>query len=416
MSFFRLLSLVLCLALLSVFAPAETSAALKSDATAKQKVQAENRKASVDEKLSELEKKLSAREAENEAAENDLKKADQSISEANRRLRTLKTERSTVEQRLSELRQDGRSVERDLREARSRYEQIMRAQYVHAQRHSWQSLIEGGNPNELARTAAELRYLSLAQQEAAKALTQKQTQIDTVEKETRARRAELSRIAREEEENHAKLLDEKRDRQAAVKKLAREIATQQAAIEKLKKDQTRLENLVASIDKRLERERAAEEAAARAEAAKRAAAAQKNQKPIAPLPSGSFAQSKGRLIRPVLGRVAAGFGSRRTGSAVWQGILFSAPEGAEVSACAAGRVVFSDWLRGYGNLLIIDHGGTYMSVYANNESVLKNVGDKVTAGETISTVGTSGASDEPGLYFEIRYKGKPINPQPWLAK
>ena len=269
MSFFRLLSLVLCLALLSVFAPAETSAALKSDATAKQKVQAENRKASVDEKLSELEKKLSAREAENEAAENDLKKADQSISEANRRLRTLKTERSTVEQRLSELRQDGRSVERDLREARSRYEQIMRAQYVHAQRHSWQSLIEGGNPNELARTAAELRYLSLAQQEAAKALTQKQTQIDTVEKETRARRAELSRIAREEEENHAKLLDEKRDRQAAVKKLAREIATQQAAIEKLKKDQTRLENLVASIDKRLERERAAEEAAARAEEAKR---------------------------------------------------------------------------------------------------------------------------------------------------
>ena len=277
MSFFRLLSLVLCLALLSVFAPAETSAALKSDATAKQKVQAENRKASVDEK------KLSAREAENEAAENDLKKADQSISEANRRLRTLKTERSTVEQRLSELRQDGRSVERDLREARSRYEQIMRAQYVHAQRHSWQALIEGGNPNELARTAAELRYLSLAQQEAAKALTQKQTQIDTVEKETRARRAELSRIAREEEENHAKLLDEKRDRQAAVKKLAREIATQQAAIEKLKKDQTRLENLVASIDKRLERERAAEEATARAEEAKRAAAAQKNQKPIAPL-------------------------------------------------------------------------------------------------------------------------------------
>ena len=150
--------------------------------------------------------------------------------------------------------------------------------------------------------------------------------------------------------------------------------------------------------------------------AKRAAAAQKNQKPIAPLPSGSFAQSKGRLIRPVSGRVAAGFGSRRTGSAVWQGILFSAPEGAEVSACAAGRIVFSDWLRGYGNLLIIDHGGTYMSVYANNESVLKNVGDKVTAGETISTVGTSGASDEPGLYFEIRYKGKPINPQPWLAK
>ena len=137
---------------------------------------------------------------------------------------------------------------------------------------------------------------------------------------------------------------------------------------------------------------------------------------MAPLPAGSFAKSKGRLVRPVAGKVAASFGSRRTGTATWQGMLFRAPEGAEVSACASGRVVFSDWLRGYGNLLIVDHGGTYMSVYANNESVLKNVGDKVAAGETIATVGSSGASDEPGLYFEIRYKGKPINPQPWLSK
>ena len=117
MSFFRLLSLVLCLALLSVFAPAETSAALKSDATAKQKVQAENRKASVDEKLSELEKKLSAREAENEAAENDLKKADQSISEANRRLRTLKT--GTQYCRAAALRTQTRRSQRGARPPRS---------------------------------------------------------------------------------------------------------------------------------------------------------------------------------------------------------------------------------------------------------------------------------------------------------
>ena len=135
-----------------------------------------------------------------------------------------------------------------------------------------------------------------------------------------------------------------------------------------------------------------------------------------PLASGNFAQLKGRLTKPVTGRIAATFGSRRTGSALWQGLLFRAPEGAEVSACASGRVVFSDWQRGYGNLIIIDHGNTYMSVYANNESILRNVGDRVKAGETVATVGTSGASDEPGLYFEIRYKGKPINPQPWLAK
>lgn len=411
-----------CLAALAASLPGPGFAALKSDATARQKAQAENRKASVEEQLSALEKKLSAREAESDAAVSSLKKADQAISEANRRLRTLKSEREKVESRLSDLQKDGRSVERDLRASEDRYAQIVRAQYIHAQRHAWQSLIEGGNPNDLARTAAELRYLSLAQERAAGALSQKQAKIAAVARETQARRSELSRISREEEENHGKLLAEKKDRQAAVSKLSREIASQQAAIEKLRKDQARLESLVESIDKRLAQERAAEEAAEKAraaEAAKRAASAKKNTaqaKPVAPLPSGNFAQSKGRLIRPVKGTVAASFGSRRTGSAVWQGMLFRAPEGAEVSACAAGRVVFSDWLRGYGNLLIVDHGGTYMSVYANNESVLKNVGDRVSAGETIATVGSSGASDQPGLYFEIRYKGKPINPQPWLRK
>ena len=360
-----------------------------------------------------MQKRLSEREAASETANDELKKADQAISDANRRLRSLRGEREKVEARLAELRSDSRTVGRDLSGAEKLLEDIVRAQYIHSQRHSWQSLIEGGNPNELSRTAAELRYLSIAQVRAADALEKEQSRIETVSEETRARRTELQRIAREEESNRRELLSEKRDRQEAVKKLKRDIETQQAAIDKLKKDQTRLENLVADIDKRLERERAAEEAARQREAARQAKA---SAKPVEPLASGNFAQLKGRLTKPVSGRIAASFGSRRTGSALWQGLLFRAPEGAEVSACASGRVVFSDWLRGYGNLIIIDHGNTYMSVYANNESILKNVGDRVKAGETVATVGTSGASDEPGLYFEIRYKGKPINPQPWLAK
>ncbi|MDO5530736.1 murein hydrolase activator EnvC [Sutterella sp.] len=401
------------LALTLASAPAPAPAAPSgSDATARQKERAESQKASVEKRLSDMQKQLSAREAESEAANSALKKADQAISEANKKLRTLKSEREKVEERLKELRGDSREVGRSLSGAEALLSQIVRAQYLHAQRHTWQSLIEGGNPNELARTSAALGYLSVAQVRAADALEAEQNRIDTVSQETRARRAELSKIAAEEEKNRRELLSEKRDRQEAVKKLSRDIATQQAAIEKLQKDQARLENLVSEIDSRLEKERAAEEAERRREAERRKADA----KPVAPLPAGNFAQLRGRLVRPVKGTVAARYGTRRTGSALWQGILFRAPEGADVSACAAGRVVFSDWLRGYGNLLIIDHGGTYMSVYANNESVLKNVGDRVRAGETVATVGSSGASDEPGLYFEIRYKGKPVNPQPWLSK
>ena len=398
------LSLLLAASAWLVLCAEAAPAASGSAATAKQKERAENQKASVEKQLSDMQKRLSEREAASETANDELKKADQAISDANRRLRSLRGEREKVEARLAELSSDSRTVGRDLSGAEKLLEDIVRAQYIHSQRHSWQSLIEGGNPNELSRTAAELRYLSIAQVRAADALEKEQSRIETVSEETRARRTELQRIAREEESNRRELLSEKRDRQEAVKKLRRDIETQQAAIDKLKKDQTRLENLVADIDKRLERERAAEEAARQREAARQAKA---SAKPVEPLASGNFAQLKGRLTKPVTGR---------TGSALWQGLLFRAPEGAEVSACASGRVVFSDWLRGYGNLIIIDHGNTYMSVYANNESILRNVGDLVKAGETVATVGTSGASDEPGLYFEIRYKGKPINPQPWLAK
>jgi septal ring factor EnvC (AmiA/AmiB activator) len=95
-------------------------------------------------------------------------------------------------------------------------------------------------------------------------------------------------------------------------------------------------------------------------------------------------------------------------------VFFRAPEGDEVHAVAAGRVVFADWLRGYGNLLILDHGDDYLSVYANNESVLKRVGDAVHAGDAVATVGASGGNESSGLYFELRHQGRAFDPAPWL--
>lgn len=419
-------TLTLCALLVAIFSVAVTPspAFAASESTARQKTQAENQRASVEKRLSDMQKRLSEREAENEAATEALKKADQAISDANRKLRTLRTERSKVEKRLSELRADNRTVGRDLKSSEETLEQITRARFIHAQRNAWQHIIDGGNPNDLARTAAELRYLALTQARTAEALEAERSRIRSVSQEVQARRTELSRIAAEEEVNRSRLVKEKQERQSAVKRLSRDIANQQAAIEKLRKDQARLENLVAQIDARLAKERAAEEVARKQEIARREAAAKKRNSSAqsntatvtAPSSSTGFARLRGRLTRPVSGKIAATFGSNRSGTASWQGILFRVAEGADVAACAAGRVVFSDWLRGYGNLIIVDHGDTYMSVYANNESLLKNTGDRVKAGETIATAGASGATDEPGLYFELRYKGKPINPQPWLGK
>ena len=123
---------------------------------------------------------------------------------------------------------------------------------------------------------------------------------------------------------------------------------------------------------------------------------------------GVFGKLKGRLPAPVRGA------PRPAASPSPKGVFFRAPEGDEVHAVAAGRVVFADWLRGYGNLLILDHGDDYLSIYANNEAVLRRVGDAVHAGDVVATVGASGGNEASGLYFELRHRGRAFDPGPWL--
>jgi septal ring factor EnvC (AmiA/AmiB activator) len=119
---------------------------------------------------------------------------------------------------------------------------------------------------------------------------------------------------------------------------------------------------------------------------------------------------------PVKGEVQGKFGAQRPDGGLWRGIVLRAPEGTPVHAVAAGRVVYANWLAGFGNIMIVDHGAKYLSVYAYNQSLLKQVGDMVQAGDTIAAVGATGGQVEPGLYFEIRHQGTPVNPLLWLSR
>lgn len=131
-----------------------------------------------------------------------------------------------------------------------------------------------------------------------------------------------------------------------------------------------------------------------------------------PAPSGL---RKG-LSFPVRGEVQGRFGMERPEGGTWRGIVLRASEGARVAAVAPGRVVYAGWLAGFGNLMIIDHGEKFLTVYAYNQGLLKQVGDRVATGDAIATVGATGGQVEPGLYFEIRHEGKPVNPLLWLGK
>ena len=130
-----------------------------------------------------------------------------------------------------------------------------------------------------------------------------------------------------------------------------------------------------------------------------------------------FEQLKGKLALPVKGVVSNKFGTPRPESSVlWKGLFLRAISHQSVKAVAAGRVVFADWLRGFGNLLILDHGKGYMSLYGNNEALYKQVGDVLRGGDTIATVGNSGGNEESGLYFELRHEGQPMDPMKWISK
>lgn len=131
-------------------------------------------------------------------------------------------------------------------------------------------------------------------------------------------------------------------------------------------------------------------------------------------PAGAFAALKGQLRSPVSGKIANKFGSKRGDGPSWKGVFIRTGEGADVHAVAGGRVVFADWLRGFGNLIIVDHGGQYMSIYGNNQSLLKRAGDIVKPGDAIASAGNSGGNEESGLYFELRHQGAAFDPAGWV--
>lgn len=146
----------------------------------------------------------------------------------------------------------------------------------------------------------------------------------------------------------------------------------------------------------------------------RSASAQQTSRAAPPVGGGSGL--KHGLTMPVRGQVQGRFGVDRPDGGVWRGVVLRAPEGTPVKVVAPGTVVYAEWLRGFGNLIIVDHGQQYLTVYAYNQSLLKRVGDSVTGGDTIATVGATGGQVESGLYFEIRHRGAPVDPAQWLAQ
>ncbi|MPZ43474.1 MAG: peptidoglycan DD-metalloendopeptidase family protein [Betaproteobacteria bacterium] len=254
----------------------------------------------------------------------------------------------------------------------------------------------------MARDRVYLDYLARARKAVLDRLVARADRLRELTEETTQRRQELAVIEDQEAAQRARLETERANRKQVLAKLSSKIERQRREAGSLERDERRLAKLVQDLAKML----AARKPAPRSAPSTRSAE---------PRTGAPFEQLKGRLHAPVRGQVTERFGTPRADSGLsWRGLFIEAPAGREVKAVAAGRVVFADWLRGFGNLLIVDHGDGFMSLYGNNEALMSQVGEPVRGGETVATVGSTGGNTASGLYFELRYQGKPFDPLGWL--
>ncbi|HYJ19385.1 MAG TPA: peptidoglycan DD-metalloendopeptidase family protein [Burkholderiales bacterium] len=360
------------------------------------------------ERIEAVQKRLTESEESRASAADALKSSEHAISETNRKLYHLSGQRRAANNSLSRLQAQSREIEANIAQEQRALGQLLYRQYLSGQSEAIKLVLNREDPNEIARQLHYLGYVSRARGELIASLRENLAQLDKLTGETRRKSTELRALQDEESQQKQKLEKEKAERQRVYAEVSSDIEKSRQQLSTLKKDEERLTALM---------ERLAKEAAARANAKKKPGKRLTNKAlPDAETGAGEFRQLKGRLRLPVIGELTNRFGSQRQDSGLsWKGLFISAKTGREVKAIASGKIVYADWLRGFGNLLILDHGDGYMSLYGNNESLLKQAGEDAKAGDTIASVGASGGNPESGLYFELRYQGKPFDPLPWVT-
>ncbi len=395
--------------------------------------------------ITELKKALSQLQEEKSGVQKDLRSTETQMGKLEKQVEALQQELKKSESELQRLGDE----KKKLQSARVEQQRLIaiqaRAAYQSGRQEYLKLLLNQQNPEKFARTLTYYNYLSQARLEQLRNFNETLRQLAEVEKDIDLQQAQLLVQKSSLEDQKAQLDTVRQERQVALAKLNVDYKARDQKLQARQQDQADLTKVLKTIEETLARQaREAEEARQKAllaqqEAEKRQreqealaksrskddndeAPRRPNKAPGALVSSagqsygGPFEQAKGKLPWPVDGRLLARFGETRGDDerTKWDGVMISAAAGSQVHAVHGGRVVFADWLRGAGLLVILDHGNGYLSLYGHNQSLLKEAGDIVKAGEAISTVGNSGGGqDTPALYFAIRQQGRPSDPAQW---
>jgi murein hydrolase activator len=357
-------------------------------------------------RIDELQRQLTESEESKSEAADALRETERAISDANRRLFELAAQQRELKGALARLEtQKARTLD-GVEAQQALLAKLLYHQYLSGQPEPLRLLLNRQDPNEISREVHYLGYISRARAELIAALRGDLSDLDRLAVETQVKAQELARLQVDEAAQKQQIERERRAHAAVLKKVSDQIGRQRKQIVRLKRNEERLAKLVERLARELARPPARERRSRNEQLPEPAAAG-----------TGTFAELKGRLKLPVIGELANRYGSPRADSGLsWKGLFIAAHQGQEVRAVASGRVVFADWLRGFGNLMILDHGGGYLSLYGNNESLYRQVGDVVKMGDPVAAVGATGGNPETGLYFELRFQGKPLDPLTWVTR
>lgn len=342
-------------------------------------------------------------DARSEARE-ELRESEQSISQSNRELRDLAAKRDAAHKELRALASRKSAREAEIARGERELGAVLGAAYRQGGPSQLRLLLSGTDPNQTARDLHYITHILRAQSALVESLRGNLAALRAIESEQLQNTREIAEIEKSQKARRTELLAQQAARRKVLDRVSAQLRSQQREVKSLERDQSRLARLVEEIGKVI-----ASSPAPRGRTIEKL--------PEATLTGEPFASLKGLLRLPIRGVLTQRYGANRPdGGPTWKGLFIKANPGEEVRAIAQGRVVFADWMRGFGNLLILDHGADFLSIYGNNEALLKGVGDEVRPGDSVATVGASGGSEESGLYFEMRHEGKTFDPEKWLAR
>ena len=386
-------------------------------------------------RIAELRKQIAAGEKSRSGAASALTRAERALADVNRRLEELAQRQKAAQDLVATLDRQRVGTEGQVAVGQSAIARTMTMMVANRDQDPATTWLGGGDPNAAVLTDGYLEYAARAQVADVEALRTRVSELQSRRQRADDDNRALGQQADAQKNAREALASNQLAQRQALERLSQQLAEQRNTANALEADEKRLSRVVEQLQKVIEQkaneERARRQAAAKRQADQEAAARKKGTSPprrseppparVEPEPDqapggGAFAQLRGQLRLPVRGAVTGRYGAARGGSgATWKGLFVKADAGADVRAVAAGKVIYADDLRGFGNLLIVDHGNQYLSIYANNDALLKHAGDAVQAGDVVSRAGNSSGDDQTGLYFELRFRGRPFDPMPWLG-